>query len=124
MQIVYTLFPGFTTLDVIGPFQLLADVPGHQSIFAAIQPGPVPDHTGGSQIVATASLDEVGCPDLIVVPGGRTGVLDALVDWIRAAHPVTTWTASVGTGAMYLAAAGLLAGLGRHHPFCLGGASQ
>jgi transcriptional regulator GlxA family with amidase domain len=33
------------------------------------------------------------------------------VDWIRAAHAFTTWTASVGTGAVHLAAAGLLAGL-------------
>ena len=31
-------------------------------------------------------------------------------EWLRAVHPTTTWTLSVGTGSSYLAAAGVLDG--------------
>ncbi len=112
VQIAFALYPGFTILDVIGPFQVLADTPGHEAVMVAAETGPVLDHTGRARLVATATFDEVGQPDIIVVPGGRTGILDdRLVAWIRAVHPHTTWTTSVCTGAIYLAAAGLLAGV-------------
>jgi transcriptional regulator GlxA family with amidase domain len=71
----------------------------------------VTDHTGRAQLVATKSFAQVPTPDVIVIPGGRTGVLDQrLVDWTRAVHPSTTWTTSVCTGSIYLATAGLLDG--------------
>jgi transcriptional regulator GlxA family with amidase domain len=34
-----------------------------------------------------------------------------MVEWVRAAHPTTTWTTSVCTGALILGAAGVLDGL-------------
>jgi putative intracellular protease/amidase len=34
----------------------------------------------------------------------------AVVQWLRRVHPATTWTTSVCTGAIYLAAAGILDG--------------
>jgi putative intracellular protease/amidase len=91
---------------------VLADTPGHETVFVAAEAGPVIDHTGRGQVVATKSFAEVPAPEVIVVPGGRTGILDdRLVEWIGAVHPSTTWTTSVCTGAIYLAAAGLLEGL-------------
>jgi transcriptional regulator GlxA family with amidase domain len=113
MQIALALYPKFTMLDIIGPFQVLVDVPGHDVSFVAEQAGPVPDHTGRSGLVATTSFDDVAAPDLVVVPGGLgdTELQPALVDWLRAVHPTTTWTTSVCTGAIYLAAAGILDGL-------------
>jgi hypothetical protein len=36
---------------------------------------------------------------------------DGLVQWLRRVHPTTTWTTSVCTGALYLAAAGILDGI-------------
>nr|CRL72084.1 transcriptional regulator [Mycolicibacter nonchromogenicus] len=54
-------------------------------------------------------------PDVLVVPGGigtRTLLDDAeLLDWVRNAHTHTRFTASVCTGSLLLAAAGLLDGL-------------
>ena len=49
---------------------------------------------------------------MVVVPGSEcSGELDpALVEWLRAVHPSTMWTLSVGTGSSYLAAAGALDG--------------
>jgi transcriptional regulator GlxA family with amidase domain len=52
----------------------------------------------------------------VVVPGGlvtRRMIRDGhpLIDWVRQVHPTTTCTTSVCTGALLLAAAGLLNGL-------------
>jgi transcriptional regulator GlxA family with amidase domain len=113
MQIALALYPNFTMLDIIGPFQVLADVPGNEVAFVAAEPGYVVDHTGRAGLVATKSFAEVTAPDVVVVPGGLrdTELQPALVDWLRAVHPTTTWTTSVCTGAVYLAAAGILEGL-------------
>ena len=35
MQIALALYPGFTVLDIIGPFQVLVDVPGRDVVFVA-----------------------------------------------------------------------------------------
>jgi transcriptional regulator GlxA family with amidase domain len=113
VQIALALYPKFTMLDIVGPFQVLVDVPGHDVSFVAEQAGPVPDHTGRGGLVATTSFDAVTAPDVVVVPGGLgdTELQPALVQWLRSVHPTTTWTTSVCTGAIYLAAAGILDGL-------------
>ncbi len=113
MQIALALYPKFTMLDIVGPFQILADVPGHEVVFVAAEAGPVVDHTGRATLIAEKSLAEVRDPDVVVVPGGLgdTELQPELVEWLRAVHPMTTWTTSVCTGAVYLAAAGILDGL-------------
>jgi len=114
MQIALALYPGFTALDIIGPFQTLADVPGLDCEFVAAHAGPVMDHSGRLAMVATGAFVDVTEPDVIVVPGGMvlpTGESDPVVQWIRAVHPTTTWTTSVCTGSLFLAAAGVLDGV-------------
>jgi transcriptional regulator GlxA family with amidase domain len=113
VQIALVLYPHFTALDIIGPFQVLAYAPGHEVVFVAAEAGPVADDTGRCQIVATRTFDEVHAPDVVVIGGT---LLDAVahrdvVDWLRRVHPTTTWTTSVCTGSLYLAAAGILDGL-------------
>jgi transcriptional regulator GlxA family with amidase domain len=110
MQIALALYPNFTMLDIVGPFQVLVDVPGHDVVFVAAEKGLVTDHTGRAGIVATKSFAEVTAPDVVVVPGGLndTEFQPELVDWLRAVHPTTTWTTSVCTGGIYLAVAGIL----------------
>jgi putative intracellular protease/amidase len=111
MQIALALFPGFTDLDIVGPFQVLVDVPGHDVVFVAAELGPVLDHTGRCPLVASKTFAEVTAPEVVVVPGGNTDVLQpALVEWVRNVHETTTWTTSVCTGSLYLAAAGILEG--------------
>ncbi len=58
MQIALALYPNFTMLDIIGPFQVLADVPGHEVVFVAAEAGPVVDHTGRATLMATTSFAE------------------------------------------------------------------
>ncbi|MGW6708840.1 DJ-1/PfpI family protein [Streptomyces sp. NPDC054956] len=116
MRIVFPLFPGFTALDAIGPYEVLRFLPGADVLFAAERPGPVLADSGVLRINADAALSDVGSCDLVVVPGGPGS--RALADpaapyvrWLREVHPTTEWTASVCTGALLLGAAGILDGL-------------
>lgn len=112
MQIAFLLYDKFTALDIIGPYQVLSGLPGAETVFVAEQKGPVTNDVGTLSVNATATLDEVPSPDIIVVPGGPdvTGPMTgkATQDWLRAADLTSTWTTSVCTGALVLAAAGLL----------------
>ncbi len=112
MQIALMLYPTFTALDIIGPFQVFADVPGVDVVFVAEEQGPVVDHTGHCRVLAEATFAEVDAPDVVVVPGSTGGyVHPPALDWLIRVHPTTTWTTSVCTGSLYLAEAGLLRGL-------------
>ncbi|WP_055697295.1 DJ-1/PfpI family protein [Streptomyces silaceus] len=114
MQIAIALYERFTALDAIGPYQMLSGLPGAETVFVAERTGPVGDDSGSLTLVAGASFDEVRRPDIVVVPGGP-GQSDQvengpLLDWLRAVDATTTWTTSVCTGSLALAAAGLLKG--------------
>ncbi|NES30171.1 DJ-1/PfpI family protein [Micromonospora terminaliae] len=114
MQIAVLLFDRFTALDAVGPYEVLGRLPGARTVFVADRPGPVTTDVGALALTATATLDEVTRPDVLVVPGGPGQIArmtDArLLDWLRAVDTATTWTTSVCTGSLLLAAAGLLAG--------------
>jgi transcriptional regulator GlxA family with amidase domain len=114
MQIAYLLYDRFTALDITGPHDVLNSVPGNESIFVAEQSGPVRNESDTLSLVADVSLGEVRNPGVLVVPGGygTRALLDhePLLDWIRGVHETSTWTTSVCTGALLLAAAGLLDG--------------
>jgi transcriptional regulator GlxA family with amidase domain len=115
MQVAYLLFDRFTALDVTGPHEVLNSVPDVESIFVAEQPGPARNESDTLSLVADASIDDVRSPDVVVVPGGfgTRALLDRepLLGWLRAVHETTTWTTSVCTGSLLLAAAGLLEGV-------------
>jgi putative intracellular protease/amidase len=114
MQIVIALFDRFTALDAVGPYQVLASLPGAEVVFAAEQPGVIGDEAGLLKLTADASLADLPHPDVVLVPGGP-GQRDQMHDgplhqWLRTADQATAWTTSVCTGSLILAAAGLLEG--------------
>ena len=115
MQIVIPLYDRFTALDAVGPYEVLARLPGATVTFVGESTGPVRTDTGALAITADATLADVPSPDVIVVPGGPVtqAMLEPgpLHEWIRAAHPTTQWTTSVCTGALILGTAGVLEGL-------------
>lgn len=106
------LYPRFTALDIVGPFQTLVDVPGLDVSFIAAEVGPVVDHTGRLTMHAVRRFDDVEHLDVVVVPGGFADADltadDPVVQFVRRIHPTTTWTTSVCTGALFLAQAGVL----------------
>jgi transcriptional regulator GlxA family with amidase domain len=115
MQVAYLLYDRFTALDITGPHDVFNSVPGNESIFVAEQPGPIRNESDTLSLLADASLEEVTSPDIVVVPGGfgnRTLLEhEPLHRWIRDVHETSTWTTSVCTGSLLLAAAGLLDGI-------------
>jgi len=114
MQIVIALYDRFTALDAVGPHQVLAHVPGAEIIFASERARVVSDETGTLTLVADASYADVPAPDILLVPGGpgqSSQMGDGLLrDWLLEADKTSTWTTSVCTGSLILAAAGLLDG--------------
>ena len=112
--IAIVTYPGCTALDFIGPYEVLRRLPDAEVRFVWHEPGPVTADSGVLVIGATHSFAETPSPDVVLVPGGMTAVErtqdEALLDWVRQAHRSATWTASVCTGSIILAAAGLLNG--------------
>lgn len=112
MQVAYLLYDQMTALDITGPYEVLAAIPGTDSVFVAERKGSVRDERGALALVAECTLDEVPAPDVVVVPGGfGTRVLlkrDPVLVWLRKVHETSSWTASVCLGSLLLAAAGLL----------------
>jgi transcriptional regulator GlxA family with amidase domain len=114
VQVVIALFDRFTALDAVGPHQVLMHLPGAEVIFAARRPGGVTDDSRTLTLAAKAGFADVPHPDIIVIPGGP-GQSDQmgpgpLRDWLLEADKTSSWTTSVCTGSLILAAAGLLTG--------------
>jgi transcriptional regulator GlxA family with amidase domain len=88
--------------------------PRHHVVVVAEQLDDVPTDTP-VRIAATTLLDEVPEPDVVVVPGGGAPTLrqlanPALLDYLRHADRSAEVVASVCTGSLLLAGAGLLQG--------------
>lgn len=114
MKAAILLFDRMTALDAVGPYDVLGRVPGAEVTFVGVRRGEVRTDVGTLGLVAGATLDEVTEPDVVLVPGGpgqRDHMDDGPVhEWLRAVDRHTTWTTSVCTGSLVLAAAGLLRG--------------
>ena len=112
-EIAFLLYEDMTALDAVGPYEVLARLPGAEVKFVASTPGPKKTDVG-VVLIGDSALEEVREPDVIVVPGGP-GTINAMNDsaavgWLRSAHATGRWTASVCTGSLLLGAAGLLEG--------------
>ena len=115
MDIVIPIFPDFTALDAIGPYEVLRSLPGARVVFAAAETGLVRTDSTFIGLQADAALSEIDAADVLVVPGGfgsRAAMKDeAMLAWVRRIHETTRYTTSVCTGSLILGAAGLLTGL-------------
>jgi putative intracellular protease/amidase len=113
-RIAILLFDRFTALDAVGPYEMLCRLPDSEVVFVAERTGPVTNDRGDLSLVAATTFAEVTAPDIVVVPGGPGQDAqmenEALLGWLRAVDATSTWTTSVCTGSLLLAAAGLLKG--------------
>ncbi len=115
MKIAILLYEGMTALDAIGPYDVLRQLPGAEVVFVGDTAGVKRTEEQPLGLVADRPLAEVPAADILVVPGGfgqETVMRDAkTLAWIRTIHGTTSWTTSVCTGSLILAAAGILRGL-------------
>lgn len=116
LQVAILLYDGMTALDAIGPYEVLQAPTLNTDVrFVASKKGVKQTDFGKLRLTADYSLDEMLCPDILVVPG--TAYPKAImgdpqvIEWIAQVHKTTKWTTSVCTGALGLAAAGVLKGL-------------
>jgi transcriptional regulator GlxA family with amidase domain len=115
MQIAIVLYQGMTTLDAIGPYEVLRYLPDVDLRFVSNKPGPIITDSGILVLGATHAFTETPNPDLVLVPGSEANTTTAMADkeliaWLQQVHQTTTWTTSVCSGALILGAAGILAG--------------
>ena len=113
MKTAFVLYPDFTALDLVGPYEIISRWPDVEVHFLATSLEPVRCDEGLT-VIPTDTPATLPDPELIVVPGSGKPVQvlsdQVLIDWLRAAAPSCKWTASVCTGAGLYAAAGLLEG--------------
>jgi putative intracellular protease/amidase len=109
------IFQGITALDAIGPYEVLSRLPRTRVYFVATEPDMMRTENGMLALHADATLSALARPDVIVFPGGfgtrRLMEDEQVLDWLRGAHEASQWTTSVCTGALVLAAAGILEGM-------------
>jgi len=113
VKIAYVLYPDFTALDLIGPYEVISVWPGVELHWVATTPGPIrTDH--GLAIFPTATPATLPDPDVVVIPGSSKplGPLrdELLLNWVRSVAPTAQWLTSVCTGSGVYAAAGVLKG--------------
>lgn len=107
------LFPGYQTLDLMGPVEILHRMSNSHLHYVSREGGQVASAQGFA--VETVWLERLLPESVLLVPGGmatRTLVADrsyiaTLADWAAQ----SAWTLTVCTGSALLAATGLLDGL-------------
>src|ERR1700678_3950788 len=121
-DVLIPIFDGVQSLDVTGPLEAFT-ISGGYEVRTASLGGGVVRTSSGLRITPDADLREVAGPvDLLLVPGGGGARRrdQELVDWIRENASRANRVASVCTGAVLLAAAGLLDGrrVTTHWSYC------
>lgn len=116
LQVAILFYDGMTALDAIGPYEVLQAPTLNTDVrFVASKKGVKQTDFGKLRLTADYSLEETPHPDILIVPG--TAYPKAImsdpqvIEWIAQVHKTTKWTASVCTGALGLAAAGILKGM-------------
>ncbi|MGK3126057.1 DJ-1/PfpI family protein [Candidatus Pantoea formicae] len=107
------LFPNLTQLDLTGPWEVFARMPGVSNYLVWKDRQPVMSDRGLA-ILPTATFDDCPPLDLICIPGGpgQIALMDdeETLDFVRRTANNAQWVTSVCTGSLVLGAAGLLQG--------------
>lgn len=112
-RIVFILYPRLTQLDFTGPYEVLARMPGAEVVLASKEGGELVSEIGLT-FARLARLADVERADMIMIPGGP-GQTEAMLDpvfmgEVKRLGAGARYVASVCTGSLILAAAGLLKG--------------
>ncbi|WP_428489940.1 DJ-1/PfpI family protein [Rhodopila sp.] len=106
-------FPAMTQLDLTGPLQVFASLPGATVHVLWKTLDPIQAH-GGLTLVPDTTLTACPLLDVVCVPGG-SGVMDLMEDevvlsFLRTQATTARFVGSICTGSLVLGAAGLLRG--------------
>ncbi|GAA2004722.1 DJ-1/PfpI family protein [Microbacterium ulmi] len=113
IRFVALVFPGITQLDLTGPLQVFAQLPGAVVDVAWHRIEPIATD-GGFSILPSTTFDTAPQADVLLVPGGQ-GAFELMADeaaleFVRRQGSRARYVTSVCTGAFVLGAAGLLRG--------------
>lgn len=114
-RISLLVYPGFTALDLVGPQYMLAGLMGAKLQLVAKTREPVRSDTGLVFVPDVSFEESFERPDILFVPGGGQGTLDAMRDartvaYVRERGRAAGQQVSVCTGSLLLGMAGLLKG--------------
>jgi cyclohexyl-isocyanide hydratase len=115
MRFQMLVYPGMTLLDLVGPAQTWAALPGVEMQFVWKERGPIATDAGLAVIATHSFAESWERPDVLFVPGGTIATFslfgdDETIAFLAQRGNVASWVTSVCTGAHLLGAAGLLAG--------------
>lgn len=113
MRLSIVLFDGFTALDIVGGYEVLANLPGMEVEFIAATQGLITADTRRLALLGYRTFGQTQSTDILYVPGGR-GVFkgihdDELVSTIARLNASSTWTVGICNGVELLGAAGATA---------------
>ncbi len=108
------VYDGVNDLDVMGPRYVLGQAMGVETKLIAINNGNIKT-VMGVELVPNTVIDSVSRLDVLIIPGGFTGTVEAVYNkalrtWIRKIDETTIYTGAVCTGVWILGATGLLEG--------------
>ena len=116
--VAFVLYPGITLLDLVGPLQVFSSLrqfnDQYRPVVVAERIEPLPTD-GPLTATADHTFGDVPNPAVVLVPGGGEPTIKAMGnpairDYLRQAAETVPVVGSVCTGALVLAAAGLLEG--------------
>jgi len=123
VHVAIVVFEGFDAMDAIGPFEVFGHARGETGLEVGLyarEPGDIVSSHGLRVEPDGRLADLEGPPDVLIVPGGgyndraeagvRAQLAGPLPERVAEYHAAGTLVASVCTGAMVLAAAGLTDG--------------
>lgn len=107
------VYDGVNDLDFTGPRYVLGQS-GAKTQLIGVKPGPIRT-VMGVQVIPDTTIDQVEQLDILIIPGGFSGTVEAaydpkILDWIRHIDKGSTYTGAVCTGVWVLGATGLLEG--------------
>lgn len=106
------VYDGVNDLDVMGPRYVLGQAMGVKTQLISIKKGNIKT-VMGVEIVPNTTIDSISQLDILIIPGGFKGTIEAAYDdnlhqWIRKIDKTTKYTGAVCTGVWILGATGLL----------------
>jgi cyclohexyl-isocyanide hydratase len=116
-QIAMLLYPGFTALDLIGPYHFFSAMIGAKVHLVTTEPDLAPVQSDfGVALSPTVRMADITFPlDALFLPGGGRGTVAVagradVIDNVKRMAAASRYLTSVCTGSMVLAKAGLLRG--------------